>query len=204
LPDQGHGWGYRYLHGLIGSLALIGTAGWVQMERLHGTAFRQPVMLCFAMTLAVVIPVRAFLIERTIAPWLVATEAARAMPADVVIVDRLAIYNAHDLLRSGPYAAERPVVMTLWALSADQVRCLCSDYRVAFFDGDEAQQAGLPTFKLEEALPRATGMDAEIREKAADYREKYRFLSSGACTHLRAQQRINGTSGNSTVGMEVP
>ena len=48
LPEQGHGWGYRYLHGLIGALALIGTAGWVQMERLHGQSFRQPVtlMLC--------------------------------------------------------------------------------------------------------------------------------------------------------------
>ena len=120
LPEQGHGWGYRYLHGLIGLLALIGTAGWVQMERLHGQAFRQPVMLCFAMTLAVVIPVRAFLIERTIAPWLVATEAALAMPADVVIVDRIGIFYGLEIPRNGPYAAERPVVMMMNDLSADQ------------------------------------------------------------------------------------
>lgn len=204
LPDQGHGWGYRYLHGLIGCLALIGTAGWIQMERLHGQAFRQPVMLCFAMTLAVVIPVRAFLIERTIEPWLVATEAALAMPADVVIVDRITIFYGLEIPRNGPYAVERPVVMMMNALSADQIRRLCANYRVAFFDGDEAQQAGLKTLNLEEALAQATRMDPEIGAMIADYREKYRFLASGACTDLRAQQTINGTSGNSTVGMEAP
>jgi hypothetical protein len=204
LPEQGHGWGYRYLHGLIGSLALIGTAGWVQMERLHGKAFRQPVMLCFAMTLAVVIPVRAFLIERTIEPWLVATEAALAMPADVVIVDRMTIFYGLEIPRSGPYAAERPVVMMMEALSADQIRRLCSDYRVAFFGAAEARLAGLPIRTFEEAVASMSGMDMEIGESAADYQEKQRFLTSGACTDLRAQQRINGTSGNSTVGMEVP
>jgi len=196
LPEQGHGWGYRYLHGLIGSLALIGTAGWVQMERLHGQAFRQPVMLCFAVTLAVVIPVRAFLIERTIAPWLVATEAARAMPADVVIVDRIAIFYGLEIPRNGPYAAERPVVMMLNYLSADQIRRLCSNYRVALFGVDEARQAGIPTRTIEEALASMTAMDTKVLQGVADYREKYTFLTSGACTDLRAQQRINGTSDN--------
>jgi hypothetical protein len=194
LPEQGHGWGYRYLHGLIGSLALIGTAGWVQMERLHGKAFRQPVMLCFAMTLAVVIPVRAFLIERTIAPWLVGTEAALAMPADVVIVDRITIFYGLEIPRNGPYAAERPVVMMINNLSTDQIRRLCSNYRVAFFGTDEGRQAGIPTRTLEEVLGSMTGMEMEIAEKAAEYQEKYRFLTSGACTHLPAQQRINGAS----------
>ena len=196
LPEQGHGWGYRYLHGLIGSLALIGTAGWVQMERLHGQAFRQPVMLCFAVTLAVVIPVRAFLIERTIAPWLVATEAARAMPADVVIVDRIAIFYGLEIPRNGPYAAERPVVMMLNYLSADQIRRLCSNYRVALFGVDEARQAGIPTRTIEEALASMTAMDTKVLQGVADYREKYTFLTSGACTDRRAQQRINGTSDN--------
>ena len=204
LPEQGHGWGYRYLHGVIGSLALIGTAGWVQMERLHGQAFRQPVMLCFAMTLAVVIPVRAFLIERTIEPWLVATEAALAMPADVVIVDRIGIFYGLEIPRNGPYAAERPVVMMLDDLSADQIRRLCGKYRVAVFGVDEARQAGIPTRNLEEAVASVAATDTKILQGVADYREKYKFLTSGACTDLRAQQRINGTSGNSTVGEEVP
>jgi hypothetical protein len=212
LPEQGHGWGYRYLHGLIGSLALIATAGWVEMERRHGQAFRQPVMLCFAMTLAVIIPVRAFLIERTIEPWLVATEAALAMPADVVIVDRITIFYGLEIPRNGPYAAERPVVMMINNLSADQIRRLCSNSRVAFFGADEARRAGIPTQTLEEALAELTAKDAKIPEGAADYaadyavnyREKYRFLASGACTQLRAQQKINGTSSNSTVEKEVP
>src|SRR5688572_4791093 len=159
LPDPGLGWGYRYLRGLIGSLGLLGTAGWVQMERLHGQALRYPVMLCFAMTLAVVIPVRAILIERTIAPWLVATEAALAMPADVVIVDRIGIFYGLEIPRNGPYAAERPVVMMLNDLSADQIRRLCGKYRVAVLGVDEARQAGIPTRTLETALASEAGTD---------------------------------------------
>ena len=196
LPEQGHGWGYRYLHGLLGCLALIGTAGWMQMERLHGQAFRQPVMLCFAATLAIVIPVRAFLIERTIAPWLTATEAALAMPADVVIVDRIGIFYGLEIPRNGPYAAERPVVMMLDDLSADQIRRLCGNYRVAVFGVDEARRAGIPTRTLDQALASSTSMDTKVLQGVADYREKYKFLTSGACTDLRAQQRINGTSDN--------
>ncbi|HEV8262780.1 MAG TPA: hypothetical protein VGQ19_18755, partial [Burkholderiales bacterium] len=90
----------------------------------------------------------------------------------------------------------------------DQIRRLCSVYRVAFFGADEARRAGIPTQTLEEALAQLTGKDMEIPEGAADYaadyQEKYGFLASGACTHLRAQQKINGTSSNSTVEKEVP
>ena len=186
LPEQGHGWGYRYLHGLLGCLALIGTAGWIQMERLHGQAFRQPVMLCFAATLAIVIPARAFLIERTITPWLVATEAALAMPADVVIVDRIGIFNGLGIPRNGPYAAERPVVMMMNDLSADQIRRLCTDYRVALFNVDEAKLAGIPTRTIDEALATTANVGTRMTQEVANYREKQNFLTSGACTRLRA------------------
>jgi hypothetical protein len=186
LPEQGHGWGYRYLHGLLGSLALIGTAGWIQMERLHGQAFRQPVMLCFAATLAIVIPVRAILIERTMAPWLMATEAALAMPADVVIVDRIGIFYGLEIPRNGPYAAERPVVMMMNDLSADQIRRLCTDYRVALFGVDEAKQAGIPTRSIDDALATTANVDAKMAQEVANYREKHNFMTSGACPALRA------------------
>ena len=29
MPFQGHGWGYRYLHGLLGSFSLIAAQGWI-------------------------------------------------------------------------------------------------------------------------------------------------------------------------------
>jgi hypothetical protein len=186
LPEQGHGWGYRYLHGLLGCLALIGTAGWIQMERLHGRAFRQPVMLCFAATLAIVIPARAFLIERTITPWLAATEAALAMPADVVIVDRIGIFNGLGIPRNGPYAAERPVVMMMNDLSADQIRRLCANYRVAVFGVDEAKQAGIPTRTIDDALATMAKVGPRMAQEVSNYREKHNFLTSGACAALRA------------------
>jgi hypothetical protein len=32
VPNQGHGRGYRYLHGLLGSTALLGAAGWRELR----------------------------------------------------------------------------------------------------------------------------------------------------------------------------
>src|SRR5690606_18702083 len=33
LPYQGHGWGYRYLHGLIGNLCLLAGFGWIALRQ---------------------------------------------------------------------------------------------------------------------------------------------------------------------------
>src|SRR3546814_10973844 len=33
LVYQGHGWGYRYLHGLIGAFCLLGGFGWMRLSR---------------------------------------------------------------------------------------------------------------------------------------------------------------------------
>jgi hypothetical protein len=133
---------------------------------------------------------------------LAATEAALATPADVVIVDRIGIFYGLEIPRNGPYAAERPVVMMLNDLSGDQVRRLCSTYRVAVFGVDQAKQVGLPTRTVEEALATSTDTDSKILQELAKYREKYDFLTSGACAELGAQQRISGASGNPTVGEE--
>jgi hypothetical protein len=94
--------------------------------------------------------------------------------------------------------------MMINTLSFDQIRRLCSNYRIAFFGADEARQAGIPTRTFEETLASQDGMTTETLEKVADYQEKYRFLTSGACTRLRTQQRTNGTSDSSTVEKEVP
>ena len=42
MPFQGHGWGYRYLHGFLGSLSLIAAQGWIHVTERDAAGVRKP------------------------------------------------------------------------------------------------------------------------------------------------------------------
>src|SRR3546814_6175702 len=45
LVYQGHGWGYRYLHGLIGAFCLLGGFGWMRLSRPERPLSLSPIWL---------------------------------------------------------------------------------------------------------------------------------------------------------------
>src|SRR3546814_7908570 len=45
LVYQGHGWGYRYLHGLIGAFCLLGGFGWMRLSRPESPLSLNPIWL---------------------------------------------------------------------------------------------------------------------------------------------------------------
>src|SRR3546814_3296202 len=45
LVYQGHGWGYRYLHGLIGAFCLLGGFGWMRLSRPEKPLSLSPIWL---------------------------------------------------------------------------------------------------------------------------------------------------------------
>jgi hypothetical protein len=142
MPDQGHGWGYRYLHGLIGNFALLGTAGWLAVEKMEAQERSRTVMsLLVAGTLSVVVmlPLRAFQVEKLVAPFARAYQHISKIAADVVVVDTPSIYYGQDLVRNGPFLENRPVLVDLRHLHAAQVQRLCEahPHSVAVVGADE-------------------------------------------------------------------
>ena len=166
MPDQGHGWGYRYLHSHIGALALLGAAGWVAMQDAH---LRRAVLVCIAATLVTAIPFRAVKIAEIVAPWAKATAAFEATDADVVVVDSLDVFYGQDIVRTGPYAQGRPVGAHLHRISLDDLRRLCAEKQVAYFGPDHARANGVPL------INRAEG------EYPPDYRAKQALLTGDGC-----------------------
>ena len=57
LPFQGHGWGYRYVHGVLGSCCLLACYGWVALES-RGLSPRRMLAWTTAATFLVVLPAR--------------------------------------------------------------------------------------------------------------------------------------------------
>lgn len=152
LPWQGLGWGYRYLHGMIGSFALLAGYGWHGL----GGEGRRPHFALAAATLAtlfLMLPMQLKHAHDYAAPRARAFAMAAAAPADVVlIVPAEDLFD--DLVRNAPDLSNRPKIMDLRRLDAAQIHDLCRRYRVALFDIRNGARAGLPANPSQEVLDR--------------------------------------------------
>ncbi|RAI42680.1 hypothetical protein, partial [Rhodoplanes roseus] len=138
VPHQGHGWGYRYLHGLIGNACLLAGWGWIAATARAAPGERRAAVLAVTATtvlaLAVALPLRLVQATVMIAPYRGAMAAIAATGADLVMVDRTGIAFGHDLVRNDPDLRGRPLVLDLGAVDPDTLAALCRRHRIAVFD----------------------------------------------------------------------
>lgn len=144
LADQGHGWGYRYLHGHLGSLCLLATLGWYRLPADVRAGGPARAVLATGMALSLLlVPVRAWQAASFVAPYARAHTAVAALDADVVLVDAPRHMFALELLRNDPLLRNRPKTMVAAALSDAQLARLCRDYTVARFTDEDAARFGM-------------------------------------------------------------
>ncbi|HEX3408372.1 MAG TPA: hypothetical protein VHS81_14140, partial [Caulobacteraceae bacterium] len=150
-PTQTHGWGYRYLHGLLGSIALVAAWGWARLtDGLTGernAAAAGGLAVASALSLLVLTPLRAWQAWDYVRPFAAANAAVQSADADVVLIDHNAsvLFDMGTLTRNDPFLAHRPKVMALIALTDAGVRQLCATQRVLVFNGQSAQAWGVVT-----------------------------------------------------------
>lgn len=128
--DQGYGWGYRYLHGFIGSFALLAGFGWASLRRPDSRALWASALVALL--------TGSFLMARAhdyVAPYAAAHRRIMASGADVVLVDPRGGRYVTDVVRGRDgEPLGRPVVMNLAMLGAADVDRLCDRFDVALFD----------------------------------------------------------------------
>jgi hypothetical protein len=150
LPYQGHGWGYRYLHGLLGSTCLLAAAAFDRLTRAVGPAERAAARIGFvlaaAVSVLVLLPVRAVQVHRFVTPYAVADQAVRHAGRDLVLVDDRGSLFTVDLVRNDPFLRNRPVVLSMGALGPKQMAILCAKRSIAVFDQSDARRFGIQTF----------------------------------------------------------
>jgi hypothetical protein len=149
LPYQGHGWGYRYLHGLLGVAALLAAGGWLRLvDRLEppgrDLAWRSFAVLTAA-TALVLLPLRAWQTHDYVKGPAAASRLIAAADADVVLVDSTRVPFGWDLVRNDPWLRERPKVLLLDSLGAAETTALCRSGSVAVFDQASARSLGMRT-----------------------------------------------------------
>ncbi len=142
LPWQGLGWGYRYLHGLIGSMVLLAGYGW---NSVAGEGRRRDFVLVAgsAVSLLLILPMHLKHAHEHVAPMRRAYAMIARSTADVVLVD-WPWDMVNELVRNAPDLSNRPKIMAGGRLNPAQVRYLCRRYRVEIFDPRHGALAGLP------------------------------------------------------------
>ncbi len=170
LPFQGHGWGYRYLHGNLGSLALLAAFAWV--ETVDSADSRSPALAALALSCLVLplilLPLAGRQVSDFITPFSRASAAIARSGAEVVIVDPRGLWYADDLVRNDPFLEHNPKVMNLAVLTEPQLRNLCAGYRVGVFDFPQGKRLGMrsagavPIPSSKTALLKSLGCDRPV------------------------------------------
>ncbi len=147
MPFQGHGWGYRYLHGLLGSFALLAAQGWIWLTDRSTAPVRKQLatalVLSTAFAVLVLLPWRLTQAYALIRPYAAASAAIAGAKQDVVIVDASNVWYGVDLVRNDPFLRASPKVLDLASLKEQQLARICGRYRVAIFDEEDAARLGL-------------------------------------------------------------
>jgi len=150
-PTQTHGWGYRYLHGLLGSVCLL--AAWTWFNLLQGlpergrAAANGALVAGVAVSLLVLLPLRAWQAWTYTQPYAAANAAIQGAPAPIVIIDDEGPwFDMGTIMRNDPYLARGPKVVLLAALDEPALEVLCARGPVGRFDGRQASALGVATF----------------------------------------------------------
>lgn len=135
LPYQGHGFGYRYLHGLIGNAILLALFGWKSMPA-DLPRWRPLLIRTTLAGVVVLLPVQMWMAHAFYAPSARISKQIDRMDADYVVIGGSDAPFATDLIVNPPYLDRRP--LRLWREKIDSAAALaiCAERpSVAFIDG---------------------------------------------------------------------
>ncbi|HSI86531.1 MAG: hypothetical protein ACAI35_21045 [Candidatus Methylacidiphilales bacterium] len=140
---QGHGWGYRYYHAIIGNFVLLAVAGWFVL-RAHApwkaVASWATVSL---VSIAVIFPYFCFQAHGTTAPFAKAQAIIASQPSQVIVVPDDVIWYGRDLIRNDPLFREGPILVSRMMLSEEKEAELRKRPGVLFMDEWELAGVGL-------------------------------------------------------------
>jgi hypothetical protein len=169
LPYQGHGWGYRYLHGFIGSAALLGGHGLVILRR-HVRAADGAVALLAALTL-VSMPWLLFRAHCFVAPHVRLDKLMTAQTTPFVLVDTFGQSKMIDEVRNRPNLSNRPIRLSSWTMTPSMLVAVCRRGDVTLITRTEMHRVGIALHVPEPSPP----FDALIAP-----------FQSGSCLHPAA------------------
>ncbi len=164
MPQQGYGWGYRYIHPVLGHLVLLAVYGWYAFRDgatpSVGSKFAVMLVALGVVTAIALIPLRFVQAGAAVAPAERSYNYIRSLDADIVFVDKYAIHIGLDLVRNDPHLRNRPKILDASRLSAGELEALCVKYSARFITQSDVAAFGKP--RLPAALSNRDGLRAAL------------------------------------------
>jgi hypothetical protein len=144
--DQGHGWGYRYFHSALISLAVVAAAGWERLTELVGQRLaNQFVLSAVILSVFIQLPIRCYQAERFVRPYALAAGTLGSLKTDLVALNPFQAWYSADLIRNDPFLEHKPIVVAVKPLSPEEARTLRAAGTTHFATPQELEQFGLAT-----------------------------------------------------------
>jgi hypothetical protein len=143
LPYQGHGWGYRYLHGLIGSLCLLAGFGYRELAAREAARSDGAAIAMLAASALAIVPAALWWAQGFVRPHAALHRIISQTDTDFVIVDDLAYPDAVDEVRNRADLSNRPLVFSRKHLGDDRIALLCARGTVAVAGTGALAAAGM-------------------------------------------------------------
>ena len=142
--EQGHGWGFRYLHSAYGLLTLAATGGAVTLIRAGAqSAVTRAIVAGAAFALLVQIPYRVHEITTLVRPLAQASRFISGQQCDFVIVNTDDFWYSWDLIRNDPWLEARPLIFNGAKLTPEQVAALKAKGSVIVIGADQVRPFGV-------------------------------------------------------------
>jgi hypothetical protein len=132
VPYQGHGWGYRYVHGAIGLTCILAAVGWRELSR-QGLSNSRGLALATALTVCVVFPWQLSNAYRFSAGYAQVDRQLSAIKSDFVIVDSRATPFGDDLVNNRADLGNRPLRLMAAHILPSYVSELCRRGSISLF-----------------------------------------------------------------------
>ena len=125
LPYQGHGFGYRYEHGLIGNVILLALYGWNFVKERSA---RWPAMMKWASLVVVllIMPLQLWFAHGFYAAFAQPSRQIGAIDADYAVIRASGAPFAVDLVVNRPTLDNRPIRLIAEAIDPALTRELCT------------------------------------------------------------------------------
>jgi hypothetical protein len=127
MPYQGHGFGYRYLHGLIGNGILLAIYGWHTLGSQLGR-WRTLLLRTTAAGILVLMPLQAWMAHGFYASTAQVSDRIGRIDADYAVIGRKDVPSAADLVINPPLLERRPVRLLRQELDRSAIAALCASH----------------------------------------------------------------------------
>jgi len=125
LPYQGHGFGYRYLHALIGNFILLAVYGWTILGETR-VYWRSLLLRTTAAALVVILPLQAWMAHAFYVAPARASERISRSGADYSVVGEGDAPFVVDLVINPPGLDQRPIRLVRGLIDPELARSLCA------------------------------------------------------------------------------